>query len=185
MIVGLTGKAGAGKDTVADFLVQKYGFVKVGLADPIKALLNARFGWEPEWWGDREWKEDAQVFHGERMNPREAFSPRSWAQWLGTEVGRTLEPEVWVRLAKERIDAIVGESPNTHIVIPDIRFDNEVSLTTVLLKIVRESSVAVLDHRSERGISRDLITYSLSNGGSKKRLYGYVEAVLGLPWADV
>ena len=33
MIIGLTGKIGSGKDTVADFLVENYGYTKVGFSD--------------------------------------------------------------------------------------------------------------------------------------------------------
>lgn len=43
MIVGLSGQAGSGKDTVADFLVEHHGFVKIALADPIKRAAM-------EWW---------------------------------------------------------------------------------------------------------------------------------------
>jgi hypothetical protein len=36
MIIGITGRAGAGKDTVADILVERHSFVRVALADEIK-----------------------------------------------------------------------------------------------------------------------------------------------------
>jgi len=35
-IIGISGLAGSGKDTVADFLLNHEGFVKMSLADPIK-----------------------------------------------------------------------------------------------------------------------------------------------------
>ena len=40
MLVGICGKAGAGKDTVGDYLIDKYGFKKIALADPIKRLVK-------------------------------------------------------------------------------------------------------------------------------------------------
>lgn len=61
MIIGLSGMtedpggnrgvAGAGKDTVADHLVNKYGFVKVALADPLKRFLMEvyDFSYEQLW----------------------------------------------------------------------------------------------------------------------------------------
>lgn len=39
MIISLSGKKKAGKDTIADFLVKDQGFVKVSLATPLKDLL--------------------------------------------------------------------------------------------------------------------------------------------------
>lgn len=38
-IIGLTGPSGSGKDTVADYLVEAYGFVKRSFADPIYEAL--------------------------------------------------------------------------------------------------------------------------------------------------
>ena len=43
MIIGITGKAGAGKDTVADYLISHEGFKKIALADPIKRLVKDVF----------------------------------------------------------------------------------------------------------------------------------------------
>ena len=39
MIIGLTGYAQSGKDTVAQVLVDNYGFNRVSFADPIRKLL--------------------------------------------------------------------------------------------------------------------------------------------------
>jgi dephospho-CoA kinase len=39
MIIGLTGYAQSGKDTVANILVENYGYQRVAFADPIRALL--------------------------------------------------------------------------------------------------------------------------------------------------
>ena len=44
MIIGLSGKKRVGKDTVADYLVSKYGFIKYSFADPIKAVAKILFG---------------------------------------------------------------------------------------------------------------------------------------------
>lgn len=51
-IVGITGQAGSGKDTVADRLVKEHGFQKVALADPIKRFGYHVFGFsEEQLWG--------------------------------------------------------------------------------------------------------------------------------------
>ena len=43
MIIGLAGKAGAGKDTAAEFLVSTYGFRQLALADNLKTLCKFVF----------------------------------------------------------------------------------------------------------------------------------------------
>ena len=40
MIIGICGKIGSGKDTVADYLVSKYGFKKVVMSDIIKEEMK-------------------------------------------------------------------------------------------------------------------------------------------------
>lgn len=54
-IIGVSGQAGSGKDTVANYLVEEYNFTKIALADPIK-----RFGYhvflfnQHQLWGPSE-----------------------------------------------------------------------------------------------------------------------------------
>ena len=44
-LLGMTGPAGAGKDTAASMLVEELGYETYALASPIKALVNSLFGW--------------------------------------------------------------------------------------------------------------------------------------------
>lgn len=123
--VGLSGKAGSGKDTAADYLVEKYGFVKFAFADPIKDGLQAMFNLDYEMlYGSlREAKlEDLQT------------TPRIMAQTLGTEWGRNLiHPDVWVialqRKITDYIESTLAITPDADIkiVVSDVRFENEAS----------------------------------------------------------
>jgi len=109
MLIGLTGRAGAGKDTVADILVAHYGFTKYSFAGPLKQALAVVGIVEP---ADRALKE--------MPIPGKDYSYRKAAQTLGTEWARNLDTDFWVNLA----DAKVGEG---RFVISDVRFENEVS----------------------------------------------------------
>lgn len=116
-IIGITGKAGSGKDTVADLLVRDHGFVKVALADPLKRICKEVFGFTDEQlWGPSE-KRNAPDLRFPRHNGDLNTPAKSLAQWplyltprhalqqLGTEWGRHCYPNVWVdyalRIAKE------------------------------------------------------------------------------------
>src|SRR5690348_6899955 len=95
-LIGLTGKAGSGKDTIADRLVVNKGFTKLAFAAPMKEALNKLFGFDPSDWYDREWKETPLPGIGK--------SPRQLAQTLGTEWGRdTINPNLWILLAQRRM----------------------------------------------------------------------------------
>lgn len=52
MIVGISGLAGSGKDTLADILVREHRFVKVSFADPLKRICADIFGFSyDQLWG--------------------------------------------------------------------------------------------------------------------------------------
>jgi hypothetical protein len=55
MLVAISGQAGAGKDTVADFLVKDHQFAKVSLADPLKRICKDIFDFsDQQLWGPSE-----------------------------------------------------------------------------------------------------------------------------------
>ncbi len=55
MLLGLSGQAGSGKDTTADILVSRHGFVKVSLADPLKKICKEVYAFtDDQLWGPSE-----------------------------------------------------------------------------------------------------------------------------------
>jgi hypothetical protein len=172
----LAGKAGVGKDTLADYLVAHHGYVKYRFADTIKKLLNARFGWTMADWERRDWKECVNHDYGatfewagaDPMTMRKEytyFSPRSWVQWLGTEVGRTIGgKDVWV-------DAMwrdyTSRDNGKRMVVCDARYDNEAASFWArggdVLRIERPGVAPVLAHASEAGISEEYISCTVVN----------------------
>jgi hypothetical protein len=110
MIIGIHGRARSGKDTVANYLVAAHGFVRIAFADPLKAFCREVFGFT-----------EAQLNGDERERPNEhGVVPREALQKLGTEWGRALDPDVWVRIGMRRAK-LVGR----RVVITDVRFPNE------------------------------------------------------------
>lgn len=159
-LIGITGKAGSGKDTLADFLSP--WSVKYSFARPLKLALNAMFGWTMEQWDDREWKETVLPWLGK--------SPRQLAQTMGTEWGRELvHPEVWTLLARRAFEFHLKRSEQA-FVIPDCRFDNEARLIQelggVVIQVVRPGIGEVSAHKSELGISRQFISVDIINDAS-------------------
>lgn len=81
MIIGISGKAGSGKDTLADILVRKHGFVKVALADPMKRFCMELFGFtEEQLWGKSEKRNEP-----DKRYPRENSFSRDLARKLITD----------------------------------------------------------------------------------------------------
>lgn len=113
MIIGLAGKAGSGKDTAADALVERRGFVKISLAGPLKRICAEVFGW------------DAARLYGPselRNEPDPAWdglTARYALQALGTDWGRRMHPDVWVRACLRQA------ARHPAACVPDVRFANE------------------------------------------------------------
>lgn len=166
-LIGITGRAGSGKDTLADYLVRQFGYTKYSLSKPIKDLLNARFGWKEKYWEDRAWKEAQMPHCGASVRSIAInFSPRSWAQWLGTEVGRNIGGEdVWVNMMERAWRGMMRA--DARMVVPDVRFDNEArrihELGGAVIRVVRDGVAAVNAHVSELGISDELVNVEVIN----------------------
>jgi len=120
IILGLAGQAGAGKDTVADYLVERYDFVKFAFSDALYAEVQAAYGLEnQELLRDRAMKEtptdllrlskchDAGFFDlavdpwGNAM-----MSPRQVLQWWGTEYRRAQDPDYWLKKNDEWLESV-------------------------------------------------------------------------------
>lgn len=138
-LIGLGGLAGAGKDTAAEALTERCGFVKIAFADPMKRFAMEMWNFtEEQLWGPSERRN--------AVDPRYGFSPRHVLQVLGTEVGRQIDRKVWLRyglltahrivtglgtLKYVRTQGIVRLRPDQWlgvprgVVITDVRFLNE------------------------------------------------------------
>lgn len=146
-LIGLTGKAGAGKDKFGEFLLEKLFFEKYSFAGPLKKACCDLFGWDIERVeNDREYKE--------AIDPRWGFSPRRAMQLMGTEYGRNLlRDDIWIHMARLKLE----ECEFDGLLVPDVRFENEAdwirSEGGLLIHIIRPNACAVAPHASEAGVA--------------------------------
>ena len=102
-LIGLAGRAGTGKDTVAAHLAERYNVLLYALANPIRGALAGAFGLGDEL-VDRSLKELPVPWLGQ--------SPRRLMQSLG-DWGRELcGADVWLRVA-ERVGAEAEHAPES------------------------------------------------------------------------
>ncbi len=124
MIIGLSGLAGAGKDTVADFLVQHHCFEKISLSDPMKKFCKELFGWDDErLWGGSSLR---NAIDESRKRPDGQYLTARFAlQTLGTEWGRACYEDVWIDRAIKDAGERLRYFKSDGVVIPDVRYKNE------------------------------------------------------------
>lgn len=149
MIIGISGLAGSGKDTAANYLVDDHGFVRVALADKLKRVCKDIFDFSDEQlWGPSS-RRNAPDKRYPRAGQDEFLTPRFALQTLGTEWARSCYPDIWtddaLRTARILLSGEDFHYDTQHglmrctaaplctdkkpkgVVIPDVRFKNEMT----------------------------------------------------------
>jgi hypothetical protein len=152
IVLGLAGSAGSGKDTVADYLARRYGFVKFSFSDALYREVALAFNLEDEsLLRDRATKEvptdrlmlckcddiafvdlAQRLIVADMFLPRDErpLSPRQILQWWGTEYRRRLDPNYWIKetdrwlLGLHKVFPYPEQRPQ-HFVNTSVRFENE------------------------------------------------------------
>lgn len=166
MLVAITGKAGAGKDTAAEALIRGLGFSPTAFAEPLKESCMFKFGLSHDDVFTQEGKK--------RFVPEWNKTVGEILQKEGTEATKSFwGPDFWVRRWDMTRKSFI-EAGQPDLVITDCRFDEEaefiIALGGIVIRITRADAPALEgrdpNHASERGIKESLIYASLENDGS-------------------
>ncbi len=181
-IVGASGKKRHGKDSVGQILAANHNFQTIAFADPIKKAVM-------EWYGftyEQVYGDDKEV-----VDTRWGITPRHAMQQIGTEVGRLIHGDTWVRKCLMTIEAAYRGEPVELIdheakrfstftwpaetahswVICDCRFTNEAEAIKAaggwVIKVTRPSLGASRDqHASETNVDLVKEDYTIVNDGT-------------------
>lgn len=125
MIIGVCGLIGAGKDTIADYLVNIHEFRRDSFAATLKDAVSAVFGWDREMLegrtrSSREWREQKDEWWSRRLG--QDITPRYILQYWGTEVCRNhFHDDIWIASLENKL-----RKTKDDVVISDCRFPNEI-----------------------------------------------------------
>jgi hypothetical protein len=172
LLIGITGKKGAGKNALAA-AIRSYcpgQAVEMAFAQPLKDAARIIFGLS-----------HVQM-HGslkETVDERWGKSPRELLQLLGTEVARSIDEDVWVKSAGIQLRNTWGASDRTLVVVTDVRFLNEADFIKkhqgLLVRIQRGPQQMGLwedPHQSEMELEDIVPDLIVHNDGSLADLSG-------------
>jgi hypothetical protein len=165
-LIGIAGKAGAGKDTIAKLISDsghvtgKYSSLIHPLAATLKQGLASMLCLPIEVMYDQALKEQPlEMYQGK--------TPRELLQLVGTEALRKFVSEdVWIIAAQRNIQLMIEDIKQghgvdiTHVIVPDVRFVNEAAWILgaggTIIQVERPTYggnvVGIKGHASEAGI---------------------------------
>ena len=161
IILGLIARKQAGKDTVAEYLVENYNYTKIAFADTLREvaygtnpLVNAD---PPLYYADLI---DTIGYEAAKSDYPEF---RRFLQNLGTNGIRKVDPDFWVNQTIKKIQNSPG-----HVVITDVRFPNELEVVQQLngftARITRPGfSDVPAEHESESALDNAEADYNVMN----------------------
>lgn len=145
IIIGILGNKQVGKDTFADLLCCKYNFVKYSFAKPLKETCKVLYDLSEHQLNDPVAKEI--------IDNRWDKTPRQILQFIGTDIVRQyIDENFWIK----KFDNWIVNNHNNKIVVPDIRFKNELDALkergAFIIKIKRPNLFSNDDHSSEHDL---------------------------------
>lgn len=139
IVLLISGKAEHGKDTFADSFIKEaqdrlgYRCLRIKYGDILKYICKEYFGW----------------------NGTKDVENRHILQYVGTDLGRTNNPDVWVNCVKEIVKALQTECD--FVLIPDCRFPNELDWSdtpfftfTIRINRQNEDGTPYINHLTEK-----------------------------------
>lgn len=192
MLIGLMGPQGSGKDTVGDYLLsQNPNFVKRSMAEPLKKACKELFLFS-----------DTQLYgtQAQKNEPDPKWfgcSPRTCLQYVGTDLLRDqlekIMPGIGQDIFIHHFKLWYTSHSQGYVVVPDIRFQNEVDMIHQLggyvIKLTRprvsnlgfaDPSLEKVDkHASE--VALESITnydWQIINNGTLEELYRKANVIM-------
>jgi len=165
MIIGIAGYKGSGKDSIAEVLQTSFGFEKMSFAQPIKDLIHYTFGIDKAILsGDG----GERIFREQPLPDWFYLSPRDFMQKIGMAFRNELHQDIWVKVLERDI-----KSSKRNIVIPDVRFKNELELVNKygFCVGVHRPGYNGDEHESEHGLDNVEFSKVFKNDSSQEMLY--------------
>ena len=172
MLIGLLGRMGSGKGTVADELVEVYGFRQDSYAATLKDITALLFNWDRAMLvGDtiesRSEREQIDEWWSEKLGI-ENFTPRLALQLIGTDVFRNnFHKDIWMLSVMARYNVDRGEEPFWWEIAKKAAAGDEDAIAEMAKPHINV-------HASEWAWANEVPDEVIRNDGTLQQLYGMV-----------
>lgn len=184
--IALIGLAGAGKDTVAEYLVRRYQYTRVAFADPLREMSlridPLIIGSAVSCYGAIEYMHLSELVadYGWELAKREYPEVRRFLRSLGAAM-REEDPGYWLDKALRKVRA--SYKLGLPIVITDVRHANEYAeLREHGLTMVRidrpGTDTSDTDPESRRLLDRVTLDWTIYNNGPIDNLHNAMEHII-------
>lgn len=162
MIIGLTGYAQSGKDSIANILVENYGYQRVAFADPIRKLL---YEMNPTVKDGGYRLQGVVDGYGWEVAKTAFPEVRTLLQTLGVGARKTFGDMFWVQQALRQVHF------EGNFVITDVRYPNEAKAIreydgSQIWRIKRTGINPVNTHASETAMDGEKVDQIFLNNGT-------------------
>ena len=181
-IIALCGYKGSGKDTVANYLVDKYNYKHYKISDKLKEIIKILFDLSDN---DLEQKK-------EEVNDKWNTTPRRLMQFIGTDMFQyklqellpNINRDFWIKslFTEDLMNKINNE--NYKIVISDLRFLHEYEIISNLyvsysiLKVKNNRIEQNDTHISENEFNQININGIIQNDSNLETLYNNIDNII-------
>jgi hypothetical protein len=173
MIVGIAGKKGVGKSTLANYLVDKGFFYPASFAAPLKQMVRVLL----QEIGVAGVDINAAEQDKEAIIDKIGESYRTLLQTLGTDWGRNLNSDIWLLCAEHRLKRLY----QANIIFDDLRFANEADFIRerggLIIHLGRDTGLTD-NHISELGVKRQPGDFCLYNNNTLDELFAAMHSAL-------
>ena len=174
--IGLAGKSGSGKDLVADYIGERYGYKKIAVADAIREeveqFIQSWFGWlaviAPV---------DSIITAFKAMVWEKPTHPamRVLLQWWGTEFRRSQDSQYWTKILATKL------ANEFQIVISDIRTPEEMAEVRAaggevwFIERLGVAPVGMKNHLTEVALEGAEFDRTIKNDGTIQELFDKID----------